>query len=91
MARGFIKYKAYPFVEKDPVLGFIWAIKRNKGMKNTEIRDGGGPATATLKAWGPDGKVRRPQFATVAAACRAMGLSEVPLTSEGRQKMRDRG
>ena len=86
MARGFIKYKAYPFVEKDPVLSFIWSVKRNKGLKNTEIRDSGGPATATLKAWEPDGKVRRPQFATVAAACRAMGLDNVPLTAEGRTK-----
>ena len=88
MARGFIKYKAYPFVEKDPVLNFIWSVKRNKELTNTEIRDGGGPATSTLKAWEPDGKVRRPQFATVAAACRAMGLDSVPLTHDGRQRMK---
>ena len=88
MARGFIKYKAYPFVEKDPVLQFVWAIKRNKGLKNTEINESGGPTVGTLRAWEPDGKVRRPQFATVAAACRAMGLDVVPLTSEGRNKIR---
>ena len=88
MARGFIHYKAYAFVDKDPVLGLIWAIKRNKGLKNSQINEKGGPAVGTLRAWEPGGKVRRPQFATVAATCRAMGLDSVPLTSEGRNKMR---
>jgi hypothetical protein len=88
MARGFIRYKAYPFVEKDPVLGFIWAVKRNKGLKNAEIKNEGGPTVSTLKSWEPDGKVRRPQFATVAAACMAMGIDSVPLTSAGRNKLK---
>jgi hypothetical protein len=89
MARGFIKYKAYPFRgEKDPILEVLWAIKRNKGFKDSEIKAEGGPATATLRAWWPDGKTRRPQFTTVAAAASAMGLTSLPLTHEGRQKLK---
>ena len=92
MTRGFIRYKAYPFQEKDPILSVLWAIKRNKGIKDTEIKEEGGPALATLRNWWPDGKTRRPQFATVAAAAVAMGLTELPITSEGRTKLKkDKG
>lgn len=90
MARGFIKYSAYPFQEKDPVLDLLWSIKRNKKLKNHEIKASGGPSIATLKSWEPDGKVRRPQFATVAAACSAMGLTSVPITSEGRRDLKNK-
>lgn len=90
MARGFLKYKAYPFTEKDPVLSVLWAIKRNKGIKDAEIHANGGPALGTMKNWWPDGKTRRPQFATVAACAVAMGLTSLPLTSEGRQKAKEK-
>jgi len=90
MPRGFIRYKAYPFQEKDPILSVLWAIKRNQKIKDSEIKAAGGPATGTLRNWWPDGKTRRPQFATVAAAAIAMGLSDLPITSEGRQKLKNK-
>lgn len=87
MARGFLKYKAYPFVEKDPVIDVVRTIKRDKGMTNQQIRDAGGPAVGTMNGWF-NKNTRRPQFATIAAACVAMGVNSLPLTSEGRQKLK---
>lgn len=87
MARGFLRYKAYPFLDKDPVIDLLRTVKRDTEMKDSEIHEAGGPAIATLRGWF-DGKTRRPQFATVAAAASAMGLTSLPLTSEGRQKLK---
>lgn len=89
MARGFLRYKAYAFVDKDPIIDVIRTIKRDSEMTDVEITAKGGPATATLRGWFT-GKTRRPQFATVAAAAAAMGATELPLTSEGRNKLRGR-
>ena len=84
---GFIRYKAYSFVSKDPIIDVLRTIKADAGMKNIEIHEAGGPAIGTLNNWF-NGKTRRPQFATVAAAAVAMGKKELPLTSEGRQKIK---
>lgn len=89
MARGYLKYKAYPFVEKDPIIDVLRTVKRDTEMSDREITDAGGPSLSTLQNWF-GGKTRRPQFATVAAAGVAMGLTNVPLTSEGRAKMKGR-
>lgn len=86
---GFLKYKAYPFVDKDPIIDVLRTIKRDVEMKDSEIRDAGGPTTGTLRNWFK-GKTRRPQFATVAAAAVAMGSTSLPLTSEGRQKLKSK-
>lgn len=87
MARGYLKYKAYPFVDKDPVIDLLRTIKRDAEMSDRQITEAGGPTTSTLRNWFK-GNTRRPQFATVAAAGVAMGLSSVPLTSEGRAKLK---
>lgn len=87
MARGFLTYKAYPFTTKDPVIDVLRTVKRDAEMTDGQIRDAGGPTTGTLRNWFK-GKTRRPQFATVAAAGVAMGLSSIPLTSEGRAKLK---
>lgn len=89
MARGFLKYKAYPFVDKDPIIDVLRTIKRDKAMKDSQIHSEGGPSIGTLRNWF-GGKTRRPQFATVAAAAMAMGQTSLPLTSEGRQKLKGR-
>lgn len=89
MARGFLRYKAYPFMDKDPVIDVARTVKRDKGMSDREIFEAGGPAVATLRGWFV-GKTRRPQFATVAASFGAMGLSSIPITSEGRNKLKGR-
>jgi len=87
MARGFLRYKAYPFTEKDPIIDVLRTIKRDTEMKDSEITAAGGPTTSTLRNWF-HGKTRRPQFATVAAAASAMGATSLPLTSEGRNKLK---
>lgn len=86
---GFLRYKAYPFVDKDPVIDVLRTLKRDTEMTDTEIKDGGGPTTSTLRNWFK-GKTRRPQFATVAAAAVAMGATSLPLTAEGRNKIKGR-
>lgn len=87
MARGYLRYKAYPFVEKDPIIDVLRTLKRDSSMSDTQVRDAGGPTTSTLRNWFK-GATRRPQFATVAAAAVAMGADNLPLTSEGRQKLK---
>lgn len=84
---GFLRYKAYPFVEKDPIIDVLRTVKSQAEMGDGEIHDAGGPAIATLRGWF-GGKTRRPQFATVAAAASAMGLAELPITSEARKKVK---
>lgn len=87
MARGYLTYKAYPFTTKDPIIDVLRTIKRDTEMKDSEITAAGGPTTSTLRNWFV-GKTRRPQFATVAAAASAMGATTLPLTSEGRAKLK---
>lgn len=87
MARGFLRYKAYPFTDKDPIIDVLRTIKSDTGMKDSQIAEAGGPTSATLRNWFK-GRTRRPQFATVAAAAVAMGKTNLPLTSEGRKKLK---
>ncbi len=87
MSRGFLRYKAYPFMEKDPIIDLLRTIKRDADMKDSQIHENGGPAVATMRGWFT-GATRRPQFATVAAAAMAMGVDKLPLTAEGRRKMK---
>ena len=87
MARGFIRYKAYLFTEKDPIIDVLRTLKRDAEMKDSEIHEAGGPAIGTLRNWF-GGKTRRPQFATVAAVAIALGQTSLPLTPEGRKKLK---
>ncbi len=87
MANGFLKYKAYPFVDKDPIIDVLRTVKSDSEMSDGQIHAAGGPTTSTLRNWFK-GKTRRPQFATVAAAAVAMGKTNLPLTAEGRKKLK---
>ena len=87
MARGFVTYKSYMFTSKDPIIDVLRTLKRDSEMKDSEIHEAGGPSTGTLRNWF-NGRTRRPQFATVAAAAVAMGETSLPLTSEGRNKIK---
>lgn len=89
MARGFLRYKAYSFMDKDPVIDVLRTLKRDTEMTDREITDAGGPTTDTLHNWFK-GKTRRPQFATVAAAAVAMGTTSLPLTADGRNKIKSK-
>ncbi len=82
--RGFIKYSGYFFSEQDPIVGYILALKREKKMTNTKLSAKTKVATSTYENW-ESKKTKRPQFATIAATGVALGLTSLPLTSEGRR------
>lgn len=87
MPRGFIKYTTYSFVSKDPIIDVLRTLKSDAGMKDSEIAAASGITTGTLRNWF-GGKTRRPQFATVAAAAMAMKVDKLPLSSDGRNKLK---
>lgn len=84
--RGFIRYKSYLFTDKDPVIDAFRTARSDSKMTYKQIRDEGGPTVSTLRGW-EHGKVRRPQFATVAAAVRTVGKSVIDLSS-GKPRIR---
>lgn len=76
-------------MDKDPIIDVLRTLKRDTEMTDSQIMGGGGPTTSTLRNWFK-GNTKRPQFATVAAAAAAMGATSLPLTSEGRQKLKSK-
>ena len=87
MAKSFLKYTTYSFVDKDPVIDVLRTMQRDSGMSNSEIAEKSKVSATTIGNWF-GGKTKRPQFATVAATAVAMGYITVPLTSEGRSKLK---
>lgn len=90
-SNGYTKYTAYVIHNRDPILDFVLTIKDATHTRNAEIakRAKGGISAGTVSRWNPKRKkpVMRPQFATVAACAGALGLKELPITSQGRQEM----
>jgi hypothetical protein len=80
--RGFIKYKSYLFVDKDPIIDALRGPISASKMSYSEINEAGGPAAATLRNWF-SGETRRPQFATVAATARTIGKRGIRFASSG--------
>lgn len=87
MAKGPKKYKAYPYHEFDPIMDVIISVQDAQGVKTSQITADGGPTGSTLRSW-RNKKTRRPQFTTIAATAITLGLTHLPLTSEGRQKLK---
>jgi hypothetical protein len=91
-----IRYKTYNFTQIDPIIGIIDELKVKSGMTNGEIsratayNGGSRLATSTLANWDKR-RVRRPQFATVAAAAAAMGATMLPITTKARKEFRSLG
>jgi hypothetical protein len=81
-SRGFIRYKSYLFISKDPIIDALRTGVSDSKMSYSEITDGGGPATATLRNWF-NGTTKRPQFATVAATARTIGKKGIRFTASG--------
>lgn len=65
-------YKSYNFVDKDPVIDMVRTAIQLSNKSYKQIAEKGGPSVSTQYAWF-DGKTRRPQFCTTAAALRASG------------------
>lgn len=89
MPRGFIKYTTYSFVEKDPIIDVLRTVKADGEHTNADLSHASKVSRSTLNNWFK-GKTRRPQFATVAAVAVAMGVSNLPITPEGRRKLRNK-
>jgi transcriptional regulator with XRE-family HTH domain len=85
---GFIRYTTYNFVDKDPVIDVLRTAKREAKVNNKELSVKSNVSASTLGNWF-GGKTKRPQFATVAAVAVALGMTELPLTSEGRKLLRE--
>lgn len=77
--RGFIRYSAYNFVQKDPAIDELRTILQDQnggkldGSLFRKVRDNGGPTEACLRGWFM-GKTRRPFSDSLEAAGRAMGV-----------------
>jgi hypothetical protein len=80
--RGFIKYKSYLFIDKDPVIDALRGEISIQKIKLKQIADNGGPTYSTLHNWF-SGNTRRPQFATVMATVRTLGKKGVTTNGRG--------
>jgi len=78
--RGFLKYKSYSFVEKDPVIDALRTAVSASKKKYSTIHQDSGVSVSTIHNWF-HGRTRRPQFATVAAVTRALGKSGITFAS----------
>jgi hypothetical protein len=69
-------HRAYFFrpTEQDPIIDTVRTLMETTGFEAKDIHEKGGPAVSTINNW-MDGKTRRPQFCTVAAAGRSMGYT----------------
>lgn len=66
-------YKSYSFKRKDPIIDLVRTAIADAKVSYQEIEDRSGVTTQTLWNWF-SGPTRRPQFATVQAVFRCLGL-----------------
>lgn len=74
--RGFIKYRSYQFVDKDPVIDALRTAVSEAKVKYSTLSAESGVSATTLHNWF-HGNTRRPQFATTAATARALGMKGI--------------
>ena len=86
--RGFIKYKSYVFVDKDPVIDALRTAVSDAKASYAELHAGSGVSPATIRNWF-HGETRRPQFATVAAVARTLGKKGMTFHGSGTVKLVD--
>lgn len=70
--RGFIRYRSYMFVDKDPIIDCIRTARSEKKLSYTQLHEKSDVAVATVRNW-EHGKTRSPMFKTVMAVINAMG------------------
>lgn len=71
-------YKSYNFIDKDPSIDWVHSLMDKTNMTPQKIQAGGGPTATTVYNW-INGRTKRPQFCTVAAATLACGQSIIDL------------
>lgn len=69
---GFVKYKSYSFVDKDPIIDKLRTVVGDSGRAWEDISRASGVSEKTLGNWFI-GNTKRPYFATVEAVGRACG------------------
>lgn len=75
-------YKSYLFVDKDPIIDQMRTAWQDAGSpKFTHIERDGGPTATCINNWF-NGDTRRPQFASVAAFFRAIGVDLFTMKAE---------
>jgi transcriptional regulator with XRE-family HTH domain len=82
MARRGILYKSYVFKDRDPILDELATARADEGVTFEATTATSGVSTSTLRNW-ERGKVKRPQFATVAAVARAYGATGITFSGAG--------
>lgn len=86
--RGFIGYRTYAFVDKDPIIDWERTVVAKSGLSYSEIADKSNVSKTTIRNWF-HGKTRKPQFATIAAVALACGVRHLDLANlakNGKQK-----
>lgn len=81
-------YRYYNFVDKDPVIDRMRTIIKDEGLRESQVATVSGVAKGTLDGWFKK-KVRRPQFATIAAVAAGMGYEVEFRRSKGFQFERE--
>jgi transcriptional regulator with XRE-family HTH domain len=65
-------YKSYNFKDKDPIIDRMRTIFEDAGISHAKAAALSGVSSSTFSNWF-EGETKRPQFATVMAAARALG------------------
>jgi hypothetical protein len=84
--RNEVKYRAYPFVGRDPGLKLFLDLYHAAGMSPIDIKNGGGSPGALYGALHKD--VKRPQFCTLAANLKVIGIDVLELIKAAKVKAR---
>ncbi len=82
MAKRGILYKSYVFKDRDPIMDELATARADEGVSFEETVAASGVSSSTLRNW-ERGKVKRPQFATVAAVARAYGATGISFSGAG--------
>lgn len=77
-----ITYRSYNFKKHDPSIDAFRTLSQDAKMTPSEIQGAGGPTARTIANW-LNGRVKKPQFATLMAAARACGGDIVMITASG--------
>jgi hypothetical protein len=86
--RGFIKYKSYLFVDKDPVIDALRTNVSEAKIKYSQLSEDSGVSATTISNWF-GGRTRRPQFCTVMAVTRALGKKGIAVNRSGNVVLAD--
>jgi DNA-binding Xre family transcriptional regulator len=71
-------YPTYLFKDHDPVLDFDDYLVDREQAKLKDVAADAGVTRSTLASW-KKRKTKRPQFATIAAVCSALGAKTIPI------------